>query len=175
MRTVETDADGVTPISPRLSCPDARLLCLPSFFHFYLFCHHLIGMGEQMYDSVLAEPASASRHLSTYCIESSLFLLGVFHAPLLAFGARKRRLADGAGHASLMASGGITPGFLAIGFNFLRDQFSGPAHAMMPEFHPIIRQPQSAFDAWFISPEGMPLHAPGRQPTEGDEQSKKVD
>jgi hypothetical protein len=153
-----------------MSCPHASHLHLPSFFHLYLFCHHIIGQGEAIYNSVLNAPSTSSSFLASYCMESCLFFFGFFHAEILAYQSRKRRLIGVFSHPSGMISGGVLPGFLGIYFHFLEAQFQPREGAK--ESLPTLHEPTTPGDGWRVTIGDMPTHSPGRQEATTKESKK---
>ena len=172
VRTAWSDMHGETEISARMSCTGASHLHLPSFFHLYLFCHHIINKGRSAYEAVLNAPETAVTLLESYCLESCLFFFGIFHNDILAFQSRKRRLISVFSHPSGMVAGGVLPGALSIYYNFLGSQF--PPRDDYPESFPKLEEPKSACSGWTVTIGKMPTYSPGRQDKDTMENSKKM-
>lgn len=137
----------------RKANPSTQKLYLPSFMHLYLFCHHLIGLGgKQEILNVLADPTCIfqSHHsgLSTFCVESALFFLGIFTPDLLAYHARKSRTVTMVSQPHQQECGGILPGFLSIYYQFLPREYT----FICEEHRPWMKCPTKSDEKWIVDP-----------------------
>jgi hypothetical protein len=152
-----------------MSCTNAVHLHLPSWYHLYIFVHHIIGHGEAAFDRVLRDPVLASEYMASWCLESGLFLWGFLHGersmnPILSYQSRKRRMMSRQSQPDGMVAGGVTPGFLPVYYHFLEAQF--PPRADDPttaETFPYLDYPGRVCSGWRVDTDHMPLYSPGLQ------------